>query len=528
MSSILDFWPIESPPRPNQVKALEWLEQQEDTKYIILEAPVGSGKSLIGLTYSRYLSNKKGDAFILTPQRILQQQYERTLSDRSLASLYGKNNYPCSQKNTTCDIGSIVKPKCSGCKFSHAFTAAKKAPNTVFNYKLALLLFGYTKAFHAQRSLMVLDECHTVEEHLTEFNAITVNHRRAERYGVKWKTKTTIPSALKWIKEEYMPKASDFLTKLFEKVKPLLDKAEDEELTRAELKQFADYNRHESHLDDLAEFLCNPLEQIKDEFVLVHDKETMKFKQLTGAKNFRTMLDPRAGQFLFMSSTILNYKGFCKDLGIDPSQAAYLSIESDFPVENRPVIYLPQMKMNASWNKPENKKNREKMLAAVLKLLEHHKNESGIIHTGNFQIARWLVDELMLAAPQHIVHHNPDSGDDRNEIINMFTNAKKPIVLISPSITEGLDLKDDMARFAIFAKVPFGFLGDQWIKRRLEMSQEWYQRRALINVIQGGGRVVRSQKDWGNVYILDASWAYLYSQTKNMIPKWWRDSYQIL
>ena len=167
------------------------------------------------------------------------------------------------------------------------------------------------------------------------------------------------------------------------------------------------------------------------------------------------------------------------------------------------------------------------MANGVKQLLEMHPEENGIIHTGNFAIAEWLVEllERWPKATHEFIHHNPSSGDDRNTVINHFIDNPKPSVLISPSITEGLDLVDDLARFAIFCKVPFGYLGDQWIKRRMQMSKEWYQRRALIDIIQGGGRVVRSQKDEGTVYILDESWGFLFSQTVNKIPKWWKEAY---
>jgi Rad3-related DNA helicase len=523
--SILDFWPIKSPPRPNQIKALEWIENQ-DAKYIILEAPVGSGKSLIGLTYSRYISGRTGHSFILTPQRILQEQYEQTLDDKSIASLYGKANYPCKSKNTTCDIGSIIKPRCDSCPYERAKAHAKSKPNVVFNYKLALLLFGYTQVFDP-RSLMILDECHTVEEHLTEFNAITVYEKRAEKFGIKWRPQITIKYAYKWLKDTYIPAANEYLKVQFELVEPLLDKG-NSDLTQRDIKTLREYNSLEDHIDDVSEFLAIPLDSVEENFVLVHDKSMMKFKRITGAHGFKNIVEPMADKFLFMSSTILDHKGFCRDLGINIEDAAFLSLDSEFPIENRPIFYMPQMKMNAAWKNDENEKSRDVMVGRIKEILELHKDESGIIHTANFQIAKWLVDELEYSVPQQVLHHNPDSGDDRNAIINQYTTTPKPTILISPSITEGLDLVGDLGRFAIFAKVPFGFLGDQWIKKRLKMSQSWYQRRALIDVIQGGGRIVRSSTDTGNVYILDASWAYLYSQTSSMVPLWWKESYRVL
>jgi len=230
-----------------------------------------------------------------------------------------------------------------------------------------------------------------------------------------------------------------------------------------------------------------------------------------------------------MSSTILNQKGFCKDLGIPPEESAFLSLDSDFPKENRPVYYLPFLKMNTTWNAPENSRELQRMADGIVKVVESHKGDSGVIHTGNFKIAEWVLRILKDAkVPHDLFHHNPDSGNDRNDVIEAFTNDIKPRILISPSSTEGLDLKEDLGRFAIFAKVPFGNLGDQWIKRRMELSTEWYQRQALINIIQGGGRVVRSKDDWGRVYILDGSFAYLYKQTYMQIPQWWRDAYEPL
>lgn len=528
--SILDYFPLNSDPRPKQVEALEWLENQ-DAKYLLLEAPVGVGKSAIGITYSRWLRDGMGSSYILTPQRILQEQYEHSFDASLLASLYGKGNYTCNGKNTTCDIGSLVKPACDSCPFRQAYARAKKAPNTVFNYKLALLLYAFTPTFgkDSKRQVMILDECHTVEEHLVEFNAVAVSKKRCDTYGVEFPdmSKHNLFSTRKWTKEMYLPAAQRYLTRLFHEIEPLLDKGSDE-LSRRDIKRIKEYSNLEDHVDEVTEFTLIDASTLEDEYVLTFDKTMFKYKQVTGARNFHEILEPQADRFLFMSSTILNKEGFCSDLGLPPEQTAFLSVESEFPPENRQVLYMPQMKMNAAWNKPENASDRTTMLDKIKEVVAFHEGESGIIHTANFAIAKWLVENLEGKIDHQVIHHNPDSGDDRNAVIRQFTGLKKPSVLISPSITEGLDLVDDLARFAIFAKVPFGYLGDQWIKRRMQMSNEWYQRRALVDIIQGGGRVVRSKEDWGVVYILDESWGFLYSQAHNKIPQWWKDAYVVM
>ena len=541
MKPILDFFPFDKP-RDIQVVALEWLANQpKHIRFMLLESPVGSGKSVIGITYSAWLNQGYGDAYILTPQKILQEQYERSFPSEQLASLYGKNNYTCGHKNTTCDVGGLVKPPCDGCPYRWALQRAIRAPNVVLNYKLALLMFGFTDVFRRKerRKLMILDECHNVEQQLVQFNAVPVSQKRCKYLKVEFPKagpKFDICSAFEWIITEIKPRAHDELRRLFHLVQPLKGRSETEKLSREDQKLLREHNSLENYVDLLEEFtyyekedensLIHKLKQLKNEYVLIHNDTRLEFKQVTGAKNFKQILDNMTDKFLMMSSTILNKEGFCRDLGLPPNETAFLSLESDFPKENRPVFYMPQMKMVRGWDDSKYSKEHKDLIKTIETILNDHKDNSGIVHTGSFNNSKWLVNNLHV--PHQIIHHNPDSGEDRESVIREFTTSKLPMLLISPSITEGLDLIDDQARFAIFFKIPFGFLGDQWIKRRQEMSQEWYQRRAMIDIIQGGGRVVRSNEDWGHVFILDESFNFLYYKMKKSTPQWWKEALQYI
>ena len=87
---------------------------------------------------------------------------------------------------------------------------------------------------------------------------------------------------------------------------------------------------------------------------------------------------------------------------------------------------------------------------------------------------------------------------------------------MSPSVSEGVDLKDDLARFQIILKVPFGNLGDPWMKAKLTRSGEWYENRASTEVAQMIGRVVRSETDYGITYILDSA----FGRIKKHLPSY--------
>ena len=524
--NILDYWPFpEYQPRQSQVKSLDWLVATQDKKYQILEMPTGGGKSFIALTYARYLANRNDKAsFILTPQKILQKQYERDFKGKQTVALYGKSNYTCAGKNTTCDIGSIVKPRCSSCPHKAAKDIAVKSENVILNYHLALTAFAYTKTFK-ERSLLVADECHTLESHLVNFDALQISYGRCKKYDLQFKVHKDLQSALTWMIEYYVPKLTPIHQALEAKCEYLKDKSSS--LTRREINEIREFENLTEHIEECYIMMARTPEYIKDNFVLVWDKVMFQFKRLTGGYSFNRILNPMADNMLFMSSTILNKDGFCEDLQIPKEETAFLSLESEFAKENRPTYYMPRMKMNYGWNKPENKKARAEMITDVKFLLNNHKDDNGILHTANFQVAIWLAEELK-NEHHKIYQHNPESGDSRDAVINAFLTDRTPRILISPSSTEGLDLKGDLGKFAIFVKTPYPYLGDQWIKRRMDMSSEWYQRQTLINIIQGGGRIVRTEEDVGVVYIIDASFGYLYKTAHHMIPRWWKDAYTIV
>lgn len=491
-----------------------------------------SGKSLIGVNYSGFLDQVKGNAYLLTPQKILQKQYEDTFSPNILSSLYGKSNYTCKSKNTNCDIGSDLKPKCNDCPHKAALNAANYSPNCVLNYTLALLLFKYvaSEKMIPKRKLIVFDECHTLENHLTEFNAIQVGERRCKQFNVKWKEFDTSSKAFKWLNDTYIPAVRELNSKILKQVDIILTETEfDRVLTKDDIELINKSRDIVRHMKELTEFVLNGLDQIEERYVFVPDKHFFKYKEIYGKHVFKELVEPMADRFLFMSSTILDKDAYCSDLGIDPAKTAFISMPSEFPVENRPIIYMPKMKMTYGWNNPDKKDERTGMVQAIIDLLQHHEDDNGIIHTGSFQIADWLIQNIKGKIPHTIYEHGPKSDFTRDQVINDFqNNSGERKLLISPSITEGLDLKDDLGRFAIWAKVPFPFLGDNWVKRRQQLSSDWYSRQAMIAMIQGGGRIVRSKDDWGHVYILDESFGNLLKYSKRFLPKWFTESIEVI
>lgn len=541
-ATILDYWNKimpDSKPRNSQLATFDWIQDlSPEVKYILLEMPVGGGKSPVGLAVSAWMSHGYGSSFILTPQKILQRQYEQTFNVDVLHSMYGKSNYKCEQKNCKCDVGASIKPACVSCPHKISFSKAKRSPNMVLNYTLGLLYFSYLdEKTLPSRKFMIMDECHNLESQLIEFGTFTISSLTCGKIGgVKFYKPEDILDAYDWMRREYYPKLALYLSALSREKDQIEERHNGGPLSATDanvITNFIKYSRHEDHVTSV---LLHGRDSIYNNFVLVQDKDKFTIKELYGRNAFHGIIKPKAEKFLFMSSTILNREGFCSDLGIDPAQSAFLSLDSEFKRENRMVYYKPTTKMNYGWdnNDPVRTAGRGKMAKAVHDILDLHKDVSGIIHTGSFKLSQWLVRELQTQKTHTVLHHNPDMTDNiinRETVINEYMASAKirPTILVSPSITEGLDLKDDLGRFAIFAKVPYPSITDAWVKRRMEISGDWYRRQTLIEMIQGSGRVCRTPDDWGVTYILDESFGYLYNRTKRVvIPEWWENSLEII
>jgi Rad3-related DNA helicase len=534
---IWDYWAMpNSEPRPSQRTALDIMANlPAHKKYIMCQIPVGGGKSPIAVSYASFLGRGAlGSSYILTPQRILQRQYEESFED-NLLSVYGKANYMCNTKiGLNCDVGNDIKPKCNNCPAKAAFESIGTTPHAVLNYKLAMLyseLFPGDSESFPVKDLMVFDECHTLEGHLVDHRAVAVSKYRCDMLQVKYYKPKSIEDAHGWLIDTYQPAVDSRYFSLHAMNKAIDEKYEFStgSLLPSEIKTKKDYKDITRHRALVKSLTDKTVETISEKYVLVKDDKEFQLKEIYGADLFKRILEPKADRFLFMSSTILNFEAYAKDLGIPVEETEIISLDSEFDPDNRPVYFMPTAKMTYGWNGTEKVKvdARNKMVSKIVELCKIHSDDCGIIHTGSFQISNWLVKELKGKVGHEIITHSQDSDMTRDECIEIINenDGRVPMLLISPSMTEGLDLKDDKARFAIFAKVPYPFLGDEWVKRRLDLSDEWYQRQAMTAIIQGGGRVVRSEDDWGNVYILDESFNFLWYKFKRLTPDWWKEAF---
>jgi Rad3-related DNA helicase len=217
----------------------------------------------------------------------------------------------------------------------------------------------------------------------------------------------------------------------------------------------------------------------------------------------------RSGEkILLMSATVMNRDAFCEILGIPKEECAFISILSPFPVSNRPIIFSPI----ASMTKRNIDEGLPKMAEAVRAILKEHKNDKGIIHCHSYKIANYL--KRNIRSSRLLLH----DSTNRDKVLYKHMNGLQPTVLLSPSMSEGVDLKGDISRFQILCKVPYPYLGDKLVGKRMHKWKWWYPLQTAKTIVQSVGRSVRSTTDHAVTYILDSDWQRFYGKNKDVFP----------
>lgn len=521
-----EIFPLDTP-RNGQREIIENIIKAYESgkKYVILEAPCGTGKSVIGYSVARYFKN----AYFLTSQKILQNQY---YNDFKLPFVLGRSNYTCLRnKNLTCEMGACFRSSENICK-DNIYKSKITCPYLVarencLNHNFSNLNYSYflsiLKAVNLieKRDLIVCDEAHNLEAELLKQNTIKISEKLLSFIGVDLK--------LPPINTSDGNKCSWLIRDLFEKIRPQYLYLKSQTSKLSGLKKSKEYKKIASRYVAIEKILLAIKEiklqlenekagSLQQKIIISQNSEFIEFKSLYAISIFNSSMKNFGERFLFMSGTILNTKIFCKNIGINPSEVEFIKCDSVFPVENRLIYYNPIGSLSY--------KNKEKTIPSLIKtidnILKKHNNVKGIIHTVNYDIAEKIIEGLRFS--DQSTRLLMPRGQDKQILLDTFYASKKPYVLISPSLTEGIDLKEDLSRLCIICKVPYANLIDKWTKERMTIDPAWYTTMACINLIQMSGRSIRSENDYANTYILDKDFELLACNGNEIFPKWWQKS----
>ena len=446
------------------------------------------------------------------------------------------------------------------CEYFDQLSTALTSSHSIFNYSNFLALLPNKKVLHS-RELLILDEAHLLETEIVRFRGISISKRRWKQYIPNLKmvdygydienwidflidletrmldltgNKSMVESLsisrrvkYNWISKKTSNKKRVVgASEIFESDEQIAEKYDEhffrgssslgEELA---VEVMRDTERLTRVIDNI---LSNPKNWIVSE-IKKEDYEVIRveLKPLDTSGYCKDVFE-KCTKTLMMSATILDSKTFCTSLGLAHDEVKFIRIESDFPLQNRPIYPLNIAYLNFNnLRLQEVKANIAKVIDNLMTLYRNHK---GVIHTTSYEQLNFIKENISQTNKRRLLVTDPEI--QRDEVIAEHVNSTKPTVLISPSLHTGLDLKDDLSRFQIITKVPYPNKGDRWTDEKRKINEEWYYWQTALKLIQGYGRSIRSKEDWAKTYVLDSAFGYFVEKNKNILPDWFTQAIQ--
>jgi len=512
--------------RGNQENALRQIADainRPEINFVVVQAPTGAGKSPIAMA----LANAADDAFVLTSNKILQDQYVRDF-DKDISDLRGRANYPCKThpgfncSSSPCRSSPGGRGACArakACGYHEALDEAIHANITSLNFAAGISFLNFTPYFQP-RQLLVVDEAHLIADNLTNFIEFSVASSHLGKMLPHGSGDNSIIPNFETAKE-YLPWLQIVSTLMEKREKEFNAPMKVDMMTGAAIKfdEIENFNRKINKI--IQEIEENDLNLVVDNTYVDYQKtivDKITFKPVDVSKYANNNLFRFADKTIMMSATIINYEEFIKSLGISPAECVFIDIPSTFPKENRPIIrnFVGQL------NKSNMQATMPLIIQSIREILNNHHDQKGIIHTHTYDTAKQLVAALGKEFPGRLLF--PENSARQSEILAFHAATKTNTVLISPSMTEGVDLKDDLSRFQVIIKVPYPYLGDKVVQARMKKSADWLPWKTLLTLIQAYGRSTRSETDHSATYILDGAFDGLVGRYRKTLPKWFTEA----
>ena len=556
-------------PRDNQVEHINQVLVaflDEGFRNVVLSAPTGTGKSIIGAVVAevvqsiKYPGEHAGASFVLTATNALLDQYADSFIDESEPDaefnvIKGANNYECSALSTVEEpqtaehcalrifqksgMDDIIQSNCNSCKFQHARSMKPKTRQLITNYAYYFVDRMYAQAPMPKRAVCVFDEAHLLNDLFTEHNAIYFSEKRlktmAEEVAAELSLgNTDVFKQLKLVRDHLMAgkinetNQETYLRTLLATYSKISEaaKADAERNVRSHSKYLRlnklakKYFNLGCKIDDLFIFAYPSVFEYKEKDPKKGQNEhEISVKPIFIGEMFEAL--DNADHNLLMSATISEL--YAKRTMSLPGTTKHIRLAPQFPKENKKVIFFKTQALN--YTSMKDPATIKKLCATTYQIVEHHTKlgDRGIILCPSFNVVESLAETLRIMKGDYKVfeHCRGEKLADWLERFKSYTGG--PAVLLTPSGFEGVDLPGDLSRYQIVVKMPFASLGDKRIKVILDTYPDIYGLMALQKVVQGAGRSVRSKEDHAVTYILDTAAQRSFTSKDNE----WKDEFSV-
>jgi Rad3-related DNA helicase len=505
--------------RKSQFDVVNWIVDNP-ARFIMVCAPTGAGKSLMYMA-AAHLSGMR--TVCLTSTKGLQDQLNQDFAEIS-TDIRGMQNYKCDLAeqfgfphytkvaDAPCQSGAHCPKLSGGCGYFDQYRRAQQADIVVTNYQCWMYDALKKGGLKTQKAvdMLVLDEAHDAVEELSSFLSTELERKECLALGVTWPLSG-------YSQGEWTDWGQYWSAQLDIRIEDLQERVRDGGGVGAGM----------SVLHEIRELkaLGRKLDKIgtmQDDWVI---EEVDRSGDSMKSVRFDPLWPRRYSEHLFrgvqkvvMVSATVRPKT-AELLGISEGNLAFTEYKSSFPVENRPVIHVPTVRMNHKNEADDN------VMAWWLRkmdlLIGARADRKGVVHTVSYKRARFLLDNSS-HAHRMIVH----GSDNRGEAIDRFKRAGPGMVLVSPSVDTGYDFMGELAEYQIIGKLPFPDTRGAVMKARTQEDKEYGMYLTAQILQQMTGRVCRSETDRGETLVVDDNVAWFVYKYKHFLNRWWMDSFR--
>lgn len=477
-------------PRKEQAEALLAVEEGwDDHDIIVVIAPTGAGKTLLGDCIAQWQASKGKRTHVLVPDNALLDQAAKEAAKESKVML-AQRFYPCTWKglderpvtgtrancpNKTCKVKFTAR-----CPYTRALNLWQKSYVRVANYWLPGALKMVDKC-----DVVIFDEAHKLYQFAQGLCA-----KRIWRHDLEYPLEAQSYGEIKqWCKTQLA--AWDWVTR---EDKQWHAKLELEILWKELSTDCGKYTVTATEAEYRGEKLpCLQLQPIdvRDALPLYLNRKTTK-------------------KIVLMTATLS--KNDLDDIGLANNKTLYVEVGSPIPADRRPVYIRPVVSNKIT----EGFKDLQELMTLIDACSKKYPNDSGIVHV-TYSLSKAMQKSVIPEdIKSRLIFHTPHNKQQK--LKEFCENRGK--ILIGCGMCEGIDLKYDLARWAIVAKIPWKSLADPVVARKAEEDPDWYLWQAARDVMQSCGRICRAADDFGCTYVIDASFQRI---PKRLLLRWFLD-----
>ena len=505
-------------------------------KYIAIDAPTGTGKSVMNAT----LANLMGGSHILTTQKKLQEQYLELGSD--FQRVMGRGNFIClNDKRKTCDVGMCItgpddfkckaKPTQHGkypafankywsgdekCPYWQNVETAWHAKHTVFNYAYYSLKMNSDFNEFEFTDIQILDEGHNLEDYVRNVSSFEITDKGLYHVRHVAGVDTMDDGKFERVDRQIGDKhdAIDWLDSLLQLVGlRLLDSNNAKESGNTDIKKRI---LKLENMSQRIKTVASRIHKNPENWVYTKVNNGFRLSPLEIGDYAKEVIFRHADVHIFSSATLPPKKVLCKRFGFSEDEVYYYIMPSPFDPDKSPIFSYPQPNMSYT---PDMTGKRSKMGGVIASIMNEYKDKKGLILCNSYTEVEFYADYLHEIFPEHSKRLTVHQRGDNVETLFEDHAAKEGSVIISPSLWEGADLKGDLAEFLIIAKVPYPTFNDPIIQGLMQIDKNRYYEDCVMKIRQGVGRVIRSVDDEADIYITDAAFKTIYRYNRGLFPE---------